>query len=538
MADTRQNVDLPSNTWVNLYVETDISVGTKIRVENTGKSDVYVSVSATEPTLNDDEYNVLDRDNGVRLVNSAGDTGAWALSPNGDGKINVSVATGEGFHPEVGVTSVPADQAQMINTDGDIVPAAATQFLDNIAFVDHFGQAIVGELKSDISVNFAYGVVDTDFDLKTPVTAGDGVITAVDGYIQSSSTTGSANVESRDSLRYSNGRGFFIYGTASFEGLGLGWAGGFDGDSLHDGFPLRYNGTTDILEFGYLEQGVFTDQVVVDHVALGLDLTKLNIWAVIGGFLGVANPTLLVKLDTWKVAAVIKTEGRLTEPHVRLPAFPMAVRSEGDMTVKSGSWHAGTIGDAANVQDRGFSYPSQPFSNVGGGNEIASPRGRLTLSGSGVHTVFTLHSKDLYNGLPNKVRADVVNVSVLIVPNGAGEGVVQCQLLGNVQNFTVAPVYNDIAPSSVLDIDDVADDQSVGRYNPANPSGFLVGEPLNLPYVGGQGNNSSQFGQEATLVQELQLDGIAGETLTLVARDIGANGPDLYWFITWIERQI
>jgi hypothetical protein len=435
-------------------------------------------------------------------------------------------------------TSVPVDNAHMINSDGDVVPSAATQFLDNIQFVDPFGQAITGELNSDISVNFAYGLVDTDFDVKSPVTVGDGAVTAVDGYIQASSTTGSANVESRDSLRYSNGRGFFVYGTASFEGSGIGWAGGFDGETLHDGFPLKYDGSTDKLEFGYLDQGAFTSAVEVDHVGLGLDLTKINIWAVLGGFLGVANPTLLVKMDTWKVAGVIKTEGRLTGTHVRLPAFPMAIRTEGDMIVKSGSWHAGTVGDAASVQDRGFSYPSQPFSNAGGDNELSTPRGQLTLSSSGVDTIFTLHSKDLFNGLPNKVRADVVNVSVLVVPNGAGDGVVQCQLLGNVNNFTTAPVYNDIAPSSVLEVDDVAGDQSIGRYDPANPSGFLVGEPLNIPYIGGQGNQASTFGQEATLVQELQLDGIAGESLTLIARDTGGNQPDIYWFTTWIERQI
>lgn len=531
MADTLPNVPLPKGgEWIDLYAATGITVGEVIEVHSLNSVGFDVAISETQPS-SASGYEILTSSEMVLIP--GGSSGAWARSVTGT-SVNVSLFKG---------TQIP-NPAFMVNSFGQSVPGAATQFLDNIAFVDHFGQAITGQLKSDVSVNFAYGVVDTDFDVKVPVTTGDGAVTASagsGGFLQASSTTGTANVESRDSLRYSNGRGFFVTNTASFEGSGIGWAGGFDGDTLHDGFPLKYTGATDTLEFGYLKEGVFTGAVEVDHVALGLDLTKLNIWCVIGGFLGVANPTLLVKMDTWKVAAAIKTEGRINVPHVRLPAFPMAIRAEGDMVVRSGSWHTGTVGTAESVQDRGFSYPSQPFTlPASGDNQGGTPRGRVTLPAVAgeVATVFTIRSKDLFNSLPNKIRADVVNVSVLVVPNGAGSGVVQTQLLGNVSNFTVAPVYTDVAPASVLEVDDVAGNQSVGRYDPANPSGFLVGEPLNIPYIGGQGNQSSTFGREATLVQELQLDGIAGETLTCIARDLNGNAPDLYWFITWIERQI
>ncbi len=465
------------------------------------------------------------------------DTNVWALATTANSSL-VSTEFTDGRAP---VDSISSTHVNMINSDGDVVPAAAVQFLDNVAFVDHFGQAITGQYVSNVSVNFAYGLVNTEFDVKLPVIIGDGVVTAADSYIQASSTTGSANVESRDTLRYSNGRGFFQTLTASFEGGGVGWAGGLDADSLHDGFPLKYDGSTDTLEFGYLKAGVFTGAIEVDHVALGLDLTKLNIWAVIGGFLGVANPTLLVKMDTWKVAGIIKTEGRLDSTHVILPAFPTGIRTEGDMIVKSGSWHSGTVGDAGQVQDRGFTYPNQPFSlPAAGDNPGVLPRGRLALPNTigEVATVFTIRAKDLFNALPNKIRADVVNVSIMVEPTEAGEGVVQTQLIGNVENFTVAPVYSDVSISSVIEVDDNPSVQATGRYDAANPSGFLVGEPLNIPYVGGQGSGSSSFGKEATTVQELQLDGIAGETLTLIARDLNGHEPEIYWFLTWIERQI
>lgn len=425
----------------------------------------------------------------------------------------------------------------MINTDGQEVVASSMGFLDNLAFIGPFGQQISDEMISSISVNFADGLLDENFDVKPPALTGDGSATATGGFGQVSSTTGTAVIESRDSVRYSNGRGLFTTFTASFEGGGVGWAGGMDGSSLHDGFPLRYDGSTDALEFGYLREGVFTSPVVVDHVSLGLDLTKVNIWVVLTGFLGVANPTLLVKMDTWKVAGVIKTEGRLDSTHVRLPAFPIAIRSEGDMIVKTGSWHGGTIGEAGNVQDRGFSYPNQIFTTqILGDNPGNAPRGRVPLIDNSVRTLFTVRSKDLYNGLPNKVKTDVINLTIDIEPVQAS-GTVQIQLVGN--PAIGGSVFSDVSPSSVIEIDDNANGEATGTYTPGVSGGQLVGEPININYTGSGGFfGSAQGGEGQALVNELSLDGIAGETLTCIARDLGGNDVNIHWFITWVERQI
>lgn len=428
------------------------------------------------------------------------------------------------------------------NSAGEVVSASSNQFLDNIAFVDHFGQAVVGELNTNISLNFAYGIVDEIYDVKPPLIVGDGIITADDGYIQASSVTGSAAVESRDNLRYSNGRGFYSSFTASFESIGegdgVGYAGATDAINPHDGFPLKYDSATDTLTFGYYKEGTLIGEIVIDHVALDIDLTKLNIWIVIGGFLGVANPTLLLRKDVWQLAGVIKTEGRLDGTHLRLPSFPSSIRTEGNMTVKSGSWHAGTVGDAGVSQDRGFTYPHQIFSGITGGDNPGDvPRGRLNLgiTPGEVHTVFNIHVKDLYNSLPNKIRADLVNISIMVVPTDTGSGTVQAQMIGNVTNYSVEPVYTDISDSSIIEVDDNPDDQATGRYG---SGGFIVGEPLNIPYAGGQGSNTSATGQSENLVQELQLDGIANDNMSLLLRDLGGNSVDVYWFFTWVEKQI
>ena len=88
MADTRPNITLPFNQWVNLYAETGIAVGTRIAVENVGAADVYLTVSPTEPPLNYDAYCIVRRD-GLPYANSQGDSGAWALCSHTEGKLNV-----------------------------------------------------------------------------------------------------------------------------------------------------------------------------------------------------------------------------------------------------------------------------------------------------------------------------------------------------------------------------------------------------------------------------------------------------------------
>lgn len=481
---------------------------------------VHVAVTTNQPSLNNKAFHrVSDR---ARLHFEHPDANVWVLATTGVQKCVVT----EEISPD------------LVSLNGHSIPSQALQFLDNIAFVDHFGQSIVGQLESNISVNFGYQA-NTEYDLKPHVLSGDGAVDDTLGYLQLSGTTGTSSVESRDSMRYSNGRGFVICFTASFDGAGVGWAGGFDPESKHDGFPLRYTGSTDTLEFGYLKEAVFTSPIEIDHVALGLDLSKINIWAVVGGFLGTANPTLLVRMDTWKVAGVIQTEGRMVAPHVRLPAFPIGARIEGDMTIRSGSWHAATVGSAGNVQDRGFSYPNTIFTGpTTGANPANGPKGKLNLGGvAGVtNTAFILRAKDLFQGEPNKIRADIINVAITVVPTGAGSGVVQSQLVGNATSFSPSPVYSDVDTlSSVLEVDDNANAQSTGRYA---SGGFLVGEPKNVPYTTSAGGQQRFANSIQTQIEQLQLDGIAGETLTLLLRDTGGNSVDVYWHVTWVERQV
>lgn len=77
------NVVLPERTWVDLYVEAGIVVGTQIEVVNLTPNDVRLASTAAEPTPSDDHLPLPYRS--AKGVNDAGDLGAWALCVAGGG---------------------------------------------------------------------------------------------------------------------------------------------------------------------------------------------------------------------------------------------------------------------------------------------------------------------------------------------------------------------------------------------------------------------------------------------------------------------
>jgi hypothetical protein len=89
MAETLANVEIPANNWVDLYALTGLTVGTAISVQNIGSADVYLTVAAAQPPVDHNAYNVISRNTGVWLRNTARDTGAWAFCPNAEGKLSV-----------------------------------------------------------------------------------------------------------------------------------------------------------------------------------------------------------------------------------------------------------------------------------------------------------------------------------------------------------------------------------------------------------------------------------------------------------------
>lgn len=91
MADTLQNITLPSNTWVDLYAATGIAVGTSLIVSNLGTKRVYLAESAATPPLPNDAsegYVYLEPNTGIDKTFELTPSGAWAYSKRAS-KINV-----------------------------------------------------------------------------------------------------------------------------------------------------------------------------------------------------------------------------------------------------------------------------------------------------------------------------------------------------------------------------------------------------------------------------------------------------------------
>lgn len=108
MGDNLQNILIPVNEWVDLYSLSGITPGLSIMVENVGSYDVYLCVQDTQPPTDHDSYNVVQRDNGVRLQNAAGASGAWAFCNSVGGKVSVGLAQQDGFYDPVGSGGVPS----------------------------------------------------------------------------------------------------------------------------------------------------------------------------------------------------------------------------------------------------------------------------------------------------------------------------------------------------------------------------------------------------------------------------------------------
>lgn len=88
MSTSLPPVILSPNKWFELYAETGITVGTQIIIQNTGKYEVILTESATEPTSGYGHNKLPSRE---FFTNTTGNVGAWARSSRGS-KLQVEEA--------------------------------------------------------------------------------------------------------------------------------------------------------------------------------------------------------------------------------------------------------------------------------------------------------------------------------------------------------------------------------------------------------------------------------------------------------------
>lgn len=80
MATSLPSVTIPLNTWVDLYSDTGISIGTQLIIQNIGSSEAILVESASQPTPSIGHNTIPVRS---YLTNAASAVGAWAFSETG-----------------------------------------------------------------------------------------------------------------------------------------------------------------------------------------------------------------------------------------------------------------------------------------------------------------------------------------------------------------------------------------------------------------------------------------------------------------------
>lgn len=299
--------------------------------------------------------------------------------------------------------------------DGRTLNSVTQDFAGRQGFVSGFGEVVTGQRRDDISLNFVYSNSAKDV---TDTSAGTGSIghTGALAEVRSGAGVGEGRLESVDSTRYRAGHHFDCMFTTLYESNEDGVNSRHGLYDERDGFAFGFQGT----QFGiwyknntveiFIPQTSWNrkklDGTEIEIGGFDLDPSTLNIYYISYAHLGVFPPYFQVYLGDvlgWQTVHVIETTNSLTVTTVDNPNLPVSMaveRASGtgvDVVLRSGSWRAGAIGEDQedNSSDRWFNFTVL----------------EVSLVSSARNNVFTLRSKDLFQGKNNHVRAEISVVS-------------------------------------------------------------------------------------------------------------------------------
>jgi len=279
-----------------------------------------------------------------------------------------------------------------------------------------FGDRIIGKRKAKFSANFNY---PTDSRVVTATTL-NGATVGLDVNLLTLSTgtntSGTARVQTIENLRYFAGREAELMATAKYT---IGATNSFQRAGLfddQDGFWIGYSGET----FGVGIRKGGTDTFIskmsfnVDKVdgngksGFILDTTKINIYRISYGYLGIA-PVNYQVYGGYKVGWVTMHTHDISNisnvTHINKPYLPLRseVINSGNNTnivLQSGSIYCGTIdgdADAVGASSREFSYK----------------RSVAITAGTDIRVV-VFHNKATYGGTVNKIEDLLLKIGIAV----------------------------------------------------------------------------------------------------------------------------
>jgi hypothetical protein len=377
-----------------------------------------------------------------------------------------------------------------------------------------FGELNAEAREDDVSVQFQYPYYNTEFDLKPAVIVGSAAATVTDGYLLLNATGGSVIVESKNAVRYRPGHSGYAQFTASFVGDGTGYAGVWAVDE--DGFYLKIVDGEPFI--GFAKSGVENNTGATGgffpggEINIGaIDFEKVNIFRIMFGYLGVANPAWQIKIGgRWQLLGTLQTEGLRTTSHIDNPVLPIGFKASGTMAIRTISWNAGKLGDGDQVGARFFA------------SDLTA-----TLNGTNLATLGTFRNRATFQAQTNRVKAKLLRYHFFVDAPATGTGTVQIRIIKNATTAGVPSWTNTDTNNSIMEFDAVATYSSGGR--------ILFTEWLG--YSSAAGASAAKSGGEVSeAADNFGLFLLPNETATITAQNVaGTTNVGVRVAFNWIE---
>lgn len=403
------------------------------------------------------------------------------------------------------------------------VKVALADFAGRVAHNTIFGEVTTGQRRDDISVQFLYGA--SSRDLKIDLSSNGGTVTHSGSRLLVNAPTVGAigKAQSIDAVRYRPGHECVAMWTSAytdmsgadsaFHGLANTEARiGFGRDPVSGAFGAKFRSNS--IDY-FIPQTQFNLDRVDGNGASGHvhDWEGLRIYSCTYGYLGVAPIVLSVYggfLRGWVPVHVICPTSDLGLPdglswadlgpqvHLTAPVLPIVMEvTRGDATgnapaIHSGSWRAGVVGEASedNSSDRWFSVKY---------SRANLPSVNLNQNPNQYTNLFTLRSKDLFQGRANHVKSQLVIVTFFTDGNKSVE-------------------FEGLVNASVTPDTAYADVDGLNSVNEVAYGGTATGQSQGATTVLGKVDRTRDPVEGTGIIWR------GGGTLTLAARGIGGAG--------------
>lgn len=310
-----------------------------------------------------------------------------------------------------------------------------------------FGDAITAERQTQVNVQFQYNLATYDV---TTATVDTGTATQSDHNAivsTGSGVSGSATIQSIDSLRYIPGHEGYAHFTTLF---GTPVAGVTQKIGIYDdenGFFIGFMGEDffigrrrDTVDYVVLQSEFNLDKLDGSGTeGLNIDFTKGNVWRITYGWLGYAVIIFEVMESdgTWTAFHKIEYPNANTETNIGNPVLPMRMKimktdgaATADVTMKTGSWNAGIVNGLSECCNRYQSFAATAT---------------ITATNS-LTNIFTLKSISSFQTLTNKIRTRILFLSAAC----DGNKLVSIRLIKNaVLALTATYTYIDSGNSTI-----------------------------------------------------------------------------------------